>query len=222
MRAVIALAFAASTIAAAPAWAETISLKTSSGPATLVLSDALGAHPRFATFLREDAREIALDYETENARRIRVEDQATYVDGTYASVFRRIEADLGGAAGANVYVEGLVWDGGAEDFLRLDDLFDAGEARDEALIALSRHLREGIRTQVWGGRIAKDYEPLVEQATSPDAAVLSNFTLKPGAAGLTFHYSPFEVAPYARGAIAVDAPTAVFAKWLNRKGQSLF
>lgn len=206
---------------AGPAPAETLKITTARGVAELRLSDDLDDHRAFARFLREDGREIVYDYDAEQAMRIRVEDSATYVDARFATVLRRIEADLGGK-GPNIYVEGIGWDGAAEDFLRLDAFFAPGAPRDEALIAISRHLREAIRTRVWGGTVATDYEPLVAQATSPDVAVLSNFTIRPGADGLTFHYSPFEVAPYARGPIAIDAPTAIFAKWLNRDGRDLF
>ena len=67
---------------------------------------------------------------------------------------------------------------------------------------------------------------MVEQATSPDVAVLSNFTLARGtvpgkAAGLTFHFSPKEIAPQGR-AQALTIPLSPFAKWLNADGRALF
>ena len=65
-------------------------------------------------------------------------------------------ADLGGAAGPNVYVEGLVWDGGAEDFLRLDDLFDPGEARRGNMAAVAT-MRPQV--QVWDLDVIDSLEP---------------------------------------------------------------
>ena len=203
---------------AAPALAETVRLSPNGVNATLSFDERLAAHPAFDAFLREDAIAFAEDAGFDGARAFALEDRATRVDAGYASVLRRSETDYGGALPA-VFVEALVWSGAAADFARLDAFFDDGPSQDEALIAISRHLRETIRKRVWGGRIAPAFEPLVSQATNPDAAVLSNFTLEPNGA-VAFHYSPKEVAPLDRGAISILVPRDVFAAWLNREGRA--
>lgn len=222
---------AALWLAALPAGAETLTSSTGRLDARLALSDALAAHPRLSGFLRAEALAIRDDYADYAAAeagagrwRVVVEDSATFVSPAYASVLRRVEIDTGAAR--DVFVEPLTWDAGAGDFIRLDAFFDAGEARDEALIAISRHVREAIRTEIWGGAVEGVWGPIVAQATMPDAAVMANFTLTETgggrAAGLRFHFNPEEVAPGARKVRAVDAPAAVFAEWLNQRGRALF
>lgn len=182
----------------------------------MTLADLPG-HPSFQSFLREDAAAIADDYAVEGARRVDVVERITQSDARFASVLRRIEADIGGKE-PNIYVEASVWDDSAADFVRLDALFDAGTSRDEALIVISRHLRETIRKRVWNGKINPAYLPLVEQATNPDPAVMANFTLENG--GIAFHYSPYEIAPYAVGPVSILVPKSLFGTWLNGTGRA--
>ena len=98
--------------------------------------------------------------------------------------------------------------------------------REEALIAIAFRLKVGIAETIWGRKPPPDWSPLVEQATSPDVAVLSNFTLARGtapgkAAGLTFHFSPKEISPAGRPQ-ALTIPRSLFQVWLNADGRALF
>lgn len=210
--------FAASLAATAPppSSAETVTEQRGKTAIRLELA-SVPPHSEFARFLREDAAAIADDYVAEEARAVVVTERVTKIGQRFASVLRTSEADLG-ATNRNIYLEALVWDGATSDFVRLDTFFDAGEPRDEGLILISRHLREVIRTRVWGGKVEPLYLPLVEQATNPDPAVLSNFTLEIG--GLAFHYSPFEVAPYEKGPISILVPRDIYAAWLNEAGKA--
>ncbi|MEM7525751.1 MAG: RsiV family protein [Pseudomonadota bacterium] len=217
MRALIAVL----AVLALPASAEVLNLSKGGTSATITLADEAASFPALAAFLRTDAEAVVSDYADEGAARVTVRDRATYRDDRFASILRRSEADIGGQT-ANVYTEGLVWDAAVEDFIRLGAFFDEGEPRDEALTALSVHVREAIRTRVWGGKVSSQYVPLVDQATSPDLAVMSNFTILPGGGGVLFHYSPYEVAPQNKGAVEIAAPTSVFAPWLNETGRRLF
>lgn len=202
---------------ALPAAAEVLTRQIGETAARLELAD--GLPPAFAAFMRDDAGAAAEDYATEGASRVEVTDRVVHRGPRFTSMVRRTEAALGGA-NPFVTVEALTWDAASEDFARLDTFFDAGEARDEALIAIAHAVREGLRRDVWGGQIAPAYLPLVEQASVPDASVLANFTLSPS--GLAFHFSPREVAPYAQGAIAVAVPKSAFAAWLNETGRGVF
>lgn len=213
---IAAAIIAAFTLSAA---AETIRSTQGGTPIEITLSDGLSAYPLFRTFLRSDAEAAASDLAAEGARRVSVSDEAVFARGRFASVRREITADLGGAQPYR-QIEGLTWDRDAQDFVRLDAFFDAGQQRDDALIAISHHLRETIKLRVWGGGVAGPYQPLVLQATNPDAAVLSNFTLSRG--GLAFHYSPREIAPLSRGAPTVTTPLSIFSAFLNAEGRAAF
>lgn len=224
MRKVLCLAaclMATPALLPSSASAESVVTRVGETPAALTFADGLSAYPDFDAFLRDDAQAAAEDYALEDAKSFKLVDRITHDDGRYVSVLRRTEADLG-ALRPNVYVEGLAWDGEAKDFVRLDAFFDRGEARDDALIAISHAIREAIRYKVWDGLISEAYKPLVAQATSPDPAVLANFTFAKGGRGLVFHFSPREVAPYEKGAAAVPVPKSVFAEHLNEAGEKVF
>ena len=141
------------------------------------------------------------------------------VRGLQRDRLERGAADLG-AARRYTQIEALTWDEAANDFIRLDHFFDLGRRRDEALIAISHHVREAIKNAVWRGSVSAAYQPLVLQATNPDPAVLANFTIEGDA--LAFHYSPREIAPLDVGAPVVRTPLSVFAAWLNANGRAAF
>lgn len=205
---------------APPAAAETARETIGATEVAYSYADAVAAWPEFDAFLREDAETAARNVAGEGARRVAIVDQAAVRGGRYVSVLRRTEADLGGAS-PNIQLEALVWDGAAKDLVRLDAFFDAGAPRDEALIAISHHLREAIKADLWAGKVPIEFEPLVMQATNPDAVVLSNFTIS-SAGILAFHYSPYEVAPYDKGPVSIEVPGHVFAPWLNAAGRAAF
>ncbi|MEL7464679.1 MAG: RsiV family protein [Pseudomonadota bacterium] len=215
----LALALAAPAFFAPLASAETIRMTEGGTTAEIVLSDAAAAYPTFALFLRDDAEAAVFDLAAEGARTVTVRDRATVAGERFTSIRREVEADLG-AASAYRQIDALTWDREAQDFVRLDAFFDAGASRDEALIAISHHVREAIKALVWGGAVDGVYQPLVLQATNPDPAVLANFTL--GRSGLTFHYSPREIAPLAKGAPSISVPRAVFEAFLNAAGREAF
>jgi hypothetical protein len=216
MRARLPFAAALTIALALPLAAETVTERLGATEVTTTLA-RLPGHPSFQAFLQEDGAAIADDYAADNARTVQIEDRVTQKGPRFASVLRRIQADLGGAH-PNTYLEALVWDDSTQDFVRLDAFFDPGAPRDEALIVISRYLRETIRTKVWSGKIDPIFLPLVEQATNPDPAVMSNFTLE--ASGLAFHFSPYEVAPYSAGPISILVPRREFAAWLNTTGSA--
>lgn len=221
---------------AAPAGAEV--LTRTSGPlaSTLSLEDRVKTHPEFARFLRVEAMAIRDDFELAAAEaaaegaaggqwRLEVRDQATLVSAAYASIIRAVTVEAGEPA--VVTVEPLVWDAARADFARLDRFFEPGEARDEALIAIAHNLREGIRQIIWAGRIPDSRRVFIAQATTPDAIVLSNFTLAPSeeagkSGGLTFHFNPGEVGEGRERPDRLTLPHRIFAPWLNAEGKALF
>lgn len=163
----------------------------------------LPAFPAFAAFLEAEAEGARADFPGAE-----IADETRFAGRGHASVLRLIRA------GGHVFVEAQTWD--AAGPVRLDRFFDEGRARDEALIVIATHLRAELARRFGrdpGGR---------EAATAPDAAVLSNFTVLPGAAGLAFHFGPGEVAPEAAGPVEVAAPRALFVAWLNPAAAALF
>lgn len=215
---------------ALPAGAETLRADGGRVASVVTLSDDLAAHPTFAAFLRDEAvaiREDATLTAEEDGKSgwiVEIKDNARLTTPAYASVLRTVTMRQGNFGSQTV--EALNWDAAAQDFFRLDRFFAEGQQREEALIAIAFRLKEGIAENIWGRKVAPTWNPMVEQATSPDVAVLSNFTLAPGtapgkAAGLTFHFSPKEIAPAGR-AQALTIPLSLFQQWLNADGQAVF
>lgn len=215
---------------ALPGAAETLRADDGRVASVLMLSDDLAAHPSFAGFLREEAlaiREDATLTAEEDGKSgwiVEVADAAKLVTPAYASILRTVTMRQGKFGSQTV--EALNWDAAAQDFFRLDRFFAEGQHREEALIAIAFRLKEGIAKTIWGQKVPPTWNPMVEQATSPDIAVLSNFTLAPGtapgkAAGLTFHFSPKEIAPAGKSQ-ALTIPLSLFATWLNADGKAVF
>ena len=207
-------------------------LRTNDGRVATVieLSDSLAPHPALSAFLRDEAlaiREEAMLTAAEDGASgwtLEITDSVSLATPAFASVLRSVTMRQGNFGSTTV--EALNWDAEAQDFIRLDRFFDEGRMREEALIAIAFRLKVDIAETIWGRKPPPDWSPLVEQATSPDVAVLSNFTLARGtapgkAAGLTFHFSPKEISPAGRPQ-ALTIPRSLFQVWLNADGRALF
>ena len=173
-------------------------------------AEGLGGFPAFAAFLAAEREGAKADLEAAGAGPVGFSDEARGAFGGYASHLRIIRA-----RGA-VFVEAATWDGAGP--VRLDRFFEEGAARDEALAAISAHLR-ALMEREFGP--APEFGPRM-QATAPDVAVLSNFTLLEGGAGLAFHFAPGEVAPEGAGPVEARVPSSRFAPHLNAAGRALF
>lgn len=215
---------------ALPAAAEVLRDDDGRVTSVITLSDELTTHPELAGFLRDEALAIREDAaltakeDGKSGWTVEIADRAKLITPAYASILRTVTMRQGNFGSQTV--EALNWDAGAQDFFRLDRFFAEGPQREEALIAIAFRLKEGIAENIWGRKVPPTWNPMVEQATSPDVAVLSNFTLAPGtapgkAAGLTFHFSPKEIAPAGR-AQALTIPLSLFAQWLNADGRAVF
>lgn len=215
---------------ALPSTAETLRADDGRVASVIELSDDLAAYPVFAAFLRDEALAIREDAaltaeeDGKSGSIVEITDEAAVTTPAFASVLRTVTMRTGNIGTRTL--EALNWDTAAQDFFRLDRFFAEGKQREEALIAIAFRLKEGIAKNIWGRKVPPEWNPMVEQATSPDVAVLSNFTLAPGtapgkAAGLTFHFSPKEIAPTGKSQ-ALTIPLSLFENWLNADGRAVF
>lgn len=173
-------------------------------------AEDLDGFPAFAAFLAAERAGAKADLEAAGAGPVTFADETRGVSGGLASHLRTIRA------AGEVFLEAATWDDAGP--VRLDRFFDEGAARDEGLAAISAHIR-ALMEREFGP--APEFGPRM-RATAPDVAVLSNFTLLEGGAGLAFHFAPGEVAPKAAGPVEANVPTARFARHLNAKGRALF
>lgn len=231
------LVLAAALALALPAAAqERIVDKTDLLDAEITLSQAAERHAALFEFLRNDARGAladARDLAADEAKdagadfrqhTLRVSDDDRFVGGGYVSLVRTYAAYTGGAHG-NQHLDPLTWDVARNEFVRLDHFLTPELQGLKALEAISAELRKALKA-----KHGEDYETWkndVVAATVPDVTVLQNFTLEPSnnpgkVGGIAFHYSPYEVGPYAMGPVRVMIPQAVFAAGLKAEVKGLF
>ncbi len=234
MKALILAAFAALAL---PALAqERIVDVTPNLDAEIVLSKAAERDATLMEFLRNDAMGIladAKDLAAEDAadlgqnfrqHTLRLNDDDRFASGGFISFVRAIGTYTGGAHG-NQFLDALTWDGRLKDFVRLDEFLIRDIKGLKALEAISAELRKALKAK--HGEAYETWKDDVMAATMPDITVMQNFTLEPSNApgkvgGLAFHYSPYEVGPYAMGPVRVMIPQGVFAAGLKPEYKSLF
>ncbi len=150
-----------------------------------------------------------------------LEDAAAFVSERYVSLVRSVHFYTGGAHG-NTGVQAMTWDAEAQDFVGIEAFVTA----PEGLEALSQALRAAVAEQVYGGEVPPFWREAVDGATAPTPEALRNFTLVAGvegrAAGLDFHYAPYEVASYADGLPVIRIAPEVFSAHLTPEGAALF
>jgi hypothetical protein len=180
--------------------------------------DALGAFESFAAEADEPAPPAPLEFI--------LTDVALFVSDRWISVARDVYTFTGGAHG-NSGVETFLWDRAAGRFETLAPFLADAAPGGPALAALSAALVDGIAREVYEGPIDDFWSASVAEATAADGRLLEGFTLVPStepgrAAGLAYHFSPYEVAAYVYGAPVIGVDWRVIEPWLSAEGRALF
>jgi hypothetical protein len=233
---VLSRALAALLALAAPAAAQTAPGGAGEAEAEIVLAPEADAEPEFAASLRESAEDALGAFEGWAAEdgaetgaapaQFALTDTAAFVSDRWISVRREIWSYTGGAHG-NSGVETFLWDRAGGDFASLAPFLTDAAPGGPALRALSAALADGIARTVYEGPVDEFWTDSVAEATAPDERLLEGFTLVPSdqpgrAAGLDYHFSPYEVAAYAYGAPVIRIDWRVLDPWLSAEGRALF
>ncbi|MEO0962443.1 MAG: DUF3298 domain-containing protein, partial [Pseudomonadota bacterium] len=160
----------------------------------------------------------------------------TLANTTFVSVLGTHWMYTGGAHG-NTDFSSFIWrrsEGGVGAYMPLADMFADGMGKDSPLWdVLSRTLLAQWEAE-WEKRIGQPlgdddaaWRDGAERAFAYHPEYQPVVTLLPStqsekSAGLTFHYSPYLLGPYAMGSFSFDVPYAVFEDYLTDEARSFF
>jgi hypothetical protein len=221
-----------------------VSFKSKSIELSVTIEDALKGHPGlYDNLLAEGKREAAKwRAEADKARARKefpfstggyYEFNRSYTQrsaiGRYVSVLRG-DGTFSGGAHPNSYTDTILWDRETRKRISIRPLFKEMATNGPTLTALAKL----ARAAVYAEKKARD-RPVEDSPDTdswlkdilPDLLKLGPVTLAPSSeagksSGLTFHYSPYKVGPYAEGELTAFVRWTAFKEFLSAEGTALF
>ena len=148
------------------------------------------------------------------------------VDGRYLSIVRNDYMDTGGAH-PNRDVNTIVWDQTAKKRISIRPFFS--ETADDGptlkamlhaiIVALNTEKKKRDTTETATAEWYKELRPTLLKI---GAVTLAPSTEAGKSSGLTFHYPPYEVGPYAEGQYVAFVPWEALKSYLTPEGQRIF
>ena len=159
------------------------------------------------------------------------------VIGRYVSVLR--DDGTSGAAHPNSYTDTILWDRDAKKRISIRPFFKETADSGPTLTALAKLSRVAVAAQ----KIERNDNYGEKQKIVPEKFAAENQDLQTGieakllklgpvtlapstvggkSSGLTFHYSPYAVGPYAEGAYTAFVPWTDFKQFLTPEGEAIF
>jgi hypothetical protein len=247
MRLSVALfACLALTVAARAEPKPVISSKSKSAEIAVTIDDALKAHPALYDNLLAEGRREAAKWRAEADDILRKgSDPMTFKDGRrydysrsytqrsvigrYVSVLRTDGAFTGGAH-PNSYTDTILWDRDAKKRISIRPLFKETADKGPAMTALAKLVRAAVHVEKKRKGLEVEGTPDTDdwlKDIEPSLLKLGPITLAPSteagkAAGLTFHFSPYAVGPYAEGSLTAFVAWTDFKDFLSPEGIALF
>jgi hypothetical protein len=235
------------TAAAAAADPKTvISSKSKSAEIRVSIDDALKAHPGLYDNLLAEGRREAAKWRAEADDILRTgSDKMTFkegrrydysrsytqrsVVGRYVSVLRG-DGTFTGGAHPNSYTDTILWDRDAKKRISIRPFFKETADRGPTMTAMAKLLRVAVNAEKKKRDRPVDDNPQTDdwlKGIEPSLLKLAPVTLAPSSesgksSGLTFHFSPYAVGPYAEGSLTVFMPWTDFKDSLSPEGVALF
>jgi hypothetical protein len=159
--------------------------------------------------------------------------------GRYVGVLRSDYASTGGAH-PNSYLDTILWDRDAQRRVSIRPLLKETADNGPTMRALTKLVRIAVATEkIARGAVDEDPGKTVSPASyaqedqfivdgvQPTLLKLGPVTLAPStvadkSSGLTFHFSPYAVGPYAEGAYTVFVPWTELKPYLSAQGTTIF
>ena len=177
--------------------------------------DADKERKQFPQMFRNGAWSVDRKYETRSV-----------VDGHYVSIVRSDYADTGGAH-PNSDVNTILWDSAANKRISIRPFFietaDGGPTMKAMVKAVLASLTAEKKKRDAGETANNDWFKGVE----PKLLKIGAVTLAPStedgrSSGLTFHYPPYAVGPYAEGGYVAFVPWDTLKPYLTAEGARIF
>ena len=148
------------------------------------------------------------------------------VDGHYVSIVRNDYMDTGGAH-PNSDVNTILWDSSARKRISIRPFFTetaddgpAMKAMQKAVIAaLNAEKKKRDATETATAEWYKELKPTLLKI---GAVTLAPSTQAGKSSGLTFHYPPYAVGPYAEGEYVAFVPWETLKPYLSAEGAKIF
>lgn len=148
------------------------------------------------------------------------------VDGHYVSILRNDYLDTGGAH-PNSDVNTILWDSAAKKRISIRPFFSetaddgpAMKAMQKAVIAaLNAEKKKRDATETATAEWYKELKPTLLKV---GAVTLAPSTQAGKSSGLTFHYPPYAVGPYAEGEYVAFVPWETLKPYLSPEGIKIF
>jgi len=222
-----------------------ISIATNAVEITVTIDDALKAYPRLHADLLAEGQRQAATWRTDAVKERRRYPQSV-IDGrawTYTRVYtlrsviahryisiRRDDDRYEGGAHPNSFTNTILWDLVSKRRVSIRPFFKETADNGPTMRTLARRIRAALAKQkkARGIEVADNPErdaPL--RAVAPQLSRLGPVMLAPSndtdkSSGLTFHFSPYVVGPYAEGSFTAFVPWTEFKALLSPQGAALF
>jgi hypothetical protein len=242
----LAVLLAACLSVSGPAAAEqaAISFKSKSIELSVTIDDALKVHPGlYDNLLAEGKREAAKWRQDADKARAKKEPpfgiggnyefnrsytQRSAID-RYVSLLRG-DATFTGGAHPNSHTDTILWDRTARRRISIRPFFKEMATNGPTMTALAKLARTAVHAEKKTRDRPVEDDPESDsslQDIRPDLLKIGPVTLAPSSeagksSGLTLHYSPYMVGPYAEGGLTAFVPWTAFKEFLSAEGAALF
>jgi hypothetical protein len=177
-----------------------------------------------AAFARKDEPELFKDrggYSFERKYSVR-----SVVDGRYVSVLRDDYMDMLGAH-PNTDVNTILWDTTAKKRISIRPFFTETADNGPTLTAMRKAIVSALNAEkrrrgASETATAEWYKELKPSLLKIGAVTLAPSTVSGKSSGLTFHYPPYAVGPYAEGQYVVFVPWETLRPYLTAEGAKIF
>lgn len=238
--AIASLAALVSLAAAAPGAA--ISIKSKAAVIGVTFDDAIRARPELSASILNESRRWA-DRERREADRLWQSSPELFRDGRrwtlerdyvvtsvvagrYLSILRTDHTYTGGAH-PNTLLETLLWDAQAKKRISIRPFFTDLSDNSRAMVEIQNAVISALTVEKKerGTYDANDNDWF--KSLQPSLFKIGAVTLEPStepgkSSGLTFHYSPYAVGPYAEGSYVAFVPWRILQPYLTAEGAAIF
>jgi hypothetical protein len=152
---------------------------------------------------------------------------ASVVANRYISILREDYADTHGAH-PNTYVNTILWDDTAKKRISIRPFFKETADDGPTLTAMKKAVIAALKTEKKERGIVDDdagldwYKEIGASLLKIGPVTLAPSTEPGKSSGLTFHYEPYAVGPYAEGRFDVTVPWQELQPYLSAEGTAIF
>lgn len=219
-----------------------LAIKTNAVDISILLDETIKAHPALKANCLAEGKRYAEKQRKEAADSKRSDPKYFPKDGytferqylttsivgdRYISILREDYANTHGAH-PNTYVDTLLWDDTAKKLISIRPFFKETADGGPTLTAMRNAVLAALKAEKKKRGITDDdamidwYKDVGTSLLKIGPVTLAPSTEPGKSAGLTFHYQPYAVGPYAEGRFDVTVPWQELKPYLSAEGAAIF